>query len=102
MSTERAHPLRVRLGGHGARRGCRLYSNQRTSSARSRRSERCQKLPSANCYIPFSSCACLPIQFASLIHGLIERAASECFAKAIFASDVYERLGRQALASGER
>jgi hypothetical protein len=59
-------------------------------------------MPSANCYIPFSSCAYLPIQFASLIHGLIERAASECFAKAIFASNVYERLGRQALAAGER
>ena len=44
----------------------------------------------------------LPIQFASLIYGLIERAASECFAKTIFASNVYERPGRQALAAGKR
>ena len=74
---------------------------QSTDIARPARLVRCQKLPSANCYIPFSSCAYLPIQFASLIHGLIERAASECFAKAIFASNIYERLGRQALAAGE-
>jgi hypothetical protein len=48
-----------------------------------------------------SSCARLPIKFASLIHGLIERAASECAAKSILASNVYECLGRQALAAGE-
>jgi hypothetical protein len=60
-----------------------------------------QKLPSVNCNVPFSSRACLPIQFASLIRGLVERAAGECFAKVIFASNVYERLGRQALAVGE-
>jgi hypothetical protein len=47
------------------------------------------------------SCACLPIKFASLIHGLIERAASECSAKSIFAPNVYECLGRQAFAAVE-
>ena len=49
-----------------------------------------------------SSRAYLPIQFASFIHGFVERDASEYFAKAIFASNVYERLGRQAFAAGER